>query len=351
MPVLKKKTKAALGAASEITNSLNDIESTTNINDFIFNPNSDISTEEIILSVQGKNIGSSGNVVIITGKPKSRKSVVAHAIIGAGLSHKSVLGIECNLPNKLDQIILVDTEQSKHDLKRSLHRMQKMIGLEDLPENFTCYTTRQLDPDKIKKLLLEVVKNKNVKLIIIDGGLDLINNMNDVIETKQTIDFIKNFLDLNNICMVLIVHQSKTTNFTIGHFGSFLDRFAQSNIEVKKLDNGNSEISAQLMRSDENFKPYEFYFNYNDDNYSINWTENLEVTAKNVFDWTEDEHKNKIEKLFFTKEIVSYTVCVKFLILEYKKSESFCKKLMKHFFDKNILENTDEGIKIFKLPF
>ena len=335
-----------------ITSQHNDIitESDTNVKDFLFNPSDYNEEEEVLISIQGKNIGSVGNAVVITGKPKSRKSVVAHSIIGAGISKRSVLGIECNIDSP-SEIILVDTEQSKHDLKKSLTRMASLVNMEELPDMLKVYTFRTLDPDRIKKAIQQILLNRNIKLMIIDGGLDLINNMNDVLETKATIQFVKEILSLHKICLVMIIHQSKASNYTIGHFGSFMDRFVQTNIEVTRMENGNSEVKAQLMRSDDHFKPYEFYWNHNEENYSINWVESLEITAKHPYEFTDDQHEKKLEIIYNNVEIMTYTKLSAQLMESYKKSEYWCKKLIKYLTDRNILTKSDGGIRYNKLNF
>jgi KaiC/GvpD/RAD55 family RecA-like ATPase len=317
-----------------------------NLENLLFNHREQLEPEEKVISIQGKNVGSAGNVVVITGKPKSRKSVVAHAIIGASLSNAPVLGIEANLIDEKNEVILIDTEQSKHDLYRSLERMKRLIELETLPENFKCYSVRKLDPERIKKVIEQICLNGKVKLMIIDGGLDLIMNMNDVIEAKETINFIKQILEKFNVCLVMIIHQSKSTNFTIGHFGSFMDRFAQSNIEVTKLESGNSEIKAQLMRSDANFNSYEFYYNHNIENYSINWVESLEITAKAPEDYETNFHVEKLIKIFGNSPSMGYKSLLIELTKEYQKSEYFSKNLVKYFYSLELIEKNIIGITL-----
>lgn len=312
------------------------------VENYLFNINDVLPPEKIIVSIQGKKCLSTKNVLVISGKPKSRKSVVAHSIIGAAISGKSVLGIECNLGVN-DNVVLIDTEQSKHDLQNSLHRMSNLINLQTLPSSFMCYSVRQLNSYKVKQAISEIVCNQNVRLLVIDGALDLILNMNDILEVKETIDFIKKILTEHDVAIILIIHQSKTTNFTIGHLGSFFDRFAQTVLEVVKIENGNSEIKAQMMRSDADFKPYEFYWNFNTNNYSINWLENLEVTASSITDYRIDQHQIKLKKIFSNNTELIYKDFLKLTAREYQKSEYFAKQLVKLFYDNQLIEKSITG--------
>jgi hypothetical protein len=321
----------------------NEGEKLENVDSYIFDINSKLPPENIIVSIQGKKCLSTKNVLVISGKPKSRKSVVAQSIIGAALSGKSVLGIEANIANT-DKVVLVDTEQSKHDLQNSLQRMSKLIEVDKLPENFICYSVRQLNPHKIKQAISEIVTQPNVRLLVVDGALDLILNMNDILEVKDVLDFLKKILSDTDVALILIVHQSKTTNFTIGHLGSFLDRFAQTVLEVNKIENGNSEIKAQMMRSDADFKPYEFYWNFNTNNYSIDWLETLEVRAKDIHDYSLEEHAIRIKKVFSSAIELTYKDFIKLLAREYQKSEYFAKQLVKLFYDNLLIHKSESGL-------
>ena len=329
------------------------ISQTTNINNFLFNANNDLPEENVLVSIQGKKLLSTKNVMVVSGKPKSRKSVVAHSIIGAGISGKNILGIECNLMQD-DEVVLIDTEQSQHDLKRSLERMQNLCELDFLPGNFKCYSVRQLNPNSILNAITQICQNSKTRLIVVDGALDLINNMNDIIEVKRVIEFIKNILVDYNVGLVFIIHLAKSTSFTIGHFGSYFDRFSQSVIEVTKLENGNSEIKSQMMRSDADFKPYEFYWNFNNNNYSVNWLESIEVTAQKITDYSIEQHQQKIKKAFGNTTQLTHTSFVKLLSREYQKSEYTAKQLIKLFYENDLIQKNDFGqieIKNNDLPF
>lgn len=338
-----KKKGAGKKPAPQIEQTNLPIETiTTNIDNYLFNPNESLPNENVLVSIQGKKLLSTKNVMVISGKPKSRKSVVAHSVIGAAISGKTILGIECNLlPN--ENVCLLDTEQSNHDLKRSLDRMQHLSELDILPENFKCYTVRSLNPQSIQNAISQICQNENNRLIIVDGALDLINNMNDIIEVKAVIEFIKNLLVDYNIGLIFIIHLAKSTSFTIGHFGSYFDRFSQSVIEVAKLENGNSEIKSQMMRSDADFKSYQFYWNHNINNYSIDWLENIEITAQKITDYTIEQHKIKVQKCFSNEIEINYKNLIKLLVKEYQRSEYFAKQLVPYFYEINLINQNQSG--------
>jgi len=334
----------------------NVIEAVTNINDFLFNPNLKLPDEQIVIKIQDKLVGSVGNAVVITGKPKSRKSVVAHSIICSAISGQKILGIESDLPGEDDQVCLIDTEQSFHDLSKSLNRLKQLGEIDQFNEKLLVYSFRSINADQIKKsinLILE--SNPKIRLLVIDGGLDLLNNMNDIIEVKETIDFLKQLFTKHQVCVVMVIHQAKSTGFTIGHWGSFMDRFGQTNIEVSKLDNGNSQIRCQHMRSDADFQTYEFYYNYNINNYSIHWSDATDkLSGIDPSEMSIGDHQDKLDEIFSdTDGSITYKNLINQIQKVYNKNSTWAKKCVMHYYDQNFIEKTLSGIKqiLPKTPF
>lgn len=344
----KKKAGLSQNPALNIEQSLVNANSSTNISEFLLNANTALTAENIIISIQGKTILTEKNVAVISGKPKSRKSVIAHSIIASGISKKTILGIEVNTDKN---IVLIDTEQSHHDLLKSIHRMRTLAELPNIPDTLKIYSVRQLNVLQIRSLLTIICQDAANGIVIIDGALDLINNMNDVEESKSVIDMIKQILTSFNISLILIIHQSKTTNFTIGHFGSYFDRFAQSVIEVSKQESGSSKISSAMMRSDADFKPYEFYYNYNINNYSIDWTAEENILIKDPADYSKDKHLQQLQKIYNKQLDQTYTSLIEACKIEYSKSEYWCKKLIKYLFDIELLLKIENKIIINDIPF
>ena len=344
--IIKNKKGIPKNALNDepLTLTLNKHDVDANLNNYLFNPNSELPEENILISIQNKKVLTERNITIISGKPKSRKSVVAHSIIMSATSGHPVLGIECNI-KKIDDVILIDTEQNKHDLHTSLCRMKSLVNLDEFPVNLKVYSFRELNAEQIKQSIeLMLSENNKIKLIVIDGMLDLIFNMNDVIEVKNTIDFIKRLLTNFPISIVGVLHQSRATNFTIGHIGAFMDRFAQSIIDVTKLEDGSSEIKSNMMRSDADFKSYTFYWNFIQNNYTVNWMESNELVLNKVSDYSEHQHKDKLNKIFAVKDAYLYKDILKSFEREYQKSNYWCKQLSEHLFGINLITKENNYI-------
>lgn len=214
--------------------------------------------QQIIISIQQKIILTAGSLMVLTGKPKARKTTFLHAFLAAGLLRNNIWKIKVSLTEEQPEICLIDTEQSLFDLFASLNRLAGIVN-EDLKDikNFSVYTARAGDVENICKLV-ETILNNNPKigLIAIDGLLDLVNDINDVRESKAAITFIKQICDKYNVAVIGIIHQNKGTNFSLGHLGAFASRFAQSEFSIVKNEEDNtSTLEGIFLRSADYIEP------------------------------------------------------------------------------------------------
>jgi hypothetical protein len=208
---------------------------------------------------------SLGGMVVLTGKPKARKTTFLHTILGSAITNKPIYDIYTNLPSNKQKVVLIDTEQSNYDLYKSSTRLANTIGTEvsNLGNmNFSIYSTRLLTAIETIKLIDTILEEqKDIGIIAIDSLLDLVNDLNDIAESKAVITKIKTWLDTYKISIVTVIHQSKSTNYSLGHLGSFASRFCQSEIAVIKNEDSTSTLEATYLRSDENFNPITIGYN------------------------------------------------------------------------------------------
>jgi hypothetical protein len=209
-------------------------------------------TQQVCITIDQKTILTYGSLMVLTGKPKARKTTFLHAFLAAGLLNDSIWNIRVSLTKTQPEICLIDTEQSYYDLFQSLKRLAAIVRrpLADI-QNFSVYTARAGDVADICKLIeLILTNNPKIGLLAIDGLLDLVNDINDVRESKAAITFIKQICDKYNVAIIGIIHQNKGTNFSLGHLGAFASRFAQSEFSITKSDDDNtSKLESIYLRS------------------------------------------------------------------------------------------------------
>lgn len=207
--------------------------------------------QDVLIYIQQKVILTAGSLMVLTGKPKARKTTFLHAFLAAGILNDSIWNIKVNVPENKNKIVLIDTEQSHYDLYQTLGRLSAMIGRKlSTVSNFQVYSARAGDVAVICQLIMTICeKNPDVSILAIDGLIDLVNDINDVREAKQAITFLKQICDKYQVGIIGIIHQNKGTNFSLGHLGSFAERFAQSQFSIEKNEDGTSTLKSVMLRS------------------------------------------------------------------------------------------------------
>jgi hypothetical protein len=214
-------------------------------------------TQTVVLTIQDKTILTLGSLLVLTGKPKARKSTFLHTFLGLAVKSDKLWTVEVKLPENRRKVILIDTEQSLYDLHQSIQRLSRNFKIDLTAADLLVYTARALDVGSITSLINTLLtEHPDCSLLAIDGLIDLVNDINDVVEAKAAVHFLKQIADKFNVAILGILHQNKATNFSLGHLGSFLSRFAQAELAVKKdEDNNSSTMEATFLRSADTFEP------------------------------------------------------------------------------------------------
>ena len=222
--------------------------------------------EEKILTVDDNTILSRGNFMLLTGAPKVGKSLYSSIIMASALSDLTLFRIKAKRFQDKPRIALFDTEQGETDLYYTIDRTFDLIGKQTnltkkdlyykLKSQLDVLSMREDDPAPILQMLETYIENNTTTgLFIIDGLLDLVYNYNDEKESKLLINFLKRITKKYKIAIICVLHTGKTTGTSIGHIGSFADRYCQSNIEITKNDIGTITLKPKLLRSAKDFEP------------------------------------------------------------------------------------------------
>lgn len=267
-----------------------------NIDSYKFDLNTSEIKQDVVLTIQNKTILTLGAFLVLTGKPKARKTTFLHAIISTLINSQNIWSIQGHLQPDKNKVVLIDTEQSKFDLFHSLTRLSNTLNCKlSEVQNLDVYTARSGDVQTIKKLIVEICKNNpQTAVICIDGLIDLVDDINDVKQAKQTINFLKEIADTYNIALIGILHQNKGTNYSLGHLGSFASRFAQSELSIEKTEEGTSTLKSTFLRSADDINTIEIRFN----EYENKYESTNESEHKQDYQFTPDYELNIIDEFF-----------------------------------------------------
>jgi hypothetical protein len=212
-----------------------------------------------MLIISERLCGTLNNIVCFSGLPKSGKSTFLSAAIASAFVPYSLLGIATHLPPKRKGLLLMDTESSEDDFYKQVGRVKKLIGKDDMPKTFHAFMLRDRNAMEIKAYTeYYLQQHPEISICYIDGMLDLLMNYNDESEGKATIDWLKRITAQYNILLVGVIHLGKKDNNTLGHFGSAIDRYCQSVLEVVKDSKQQPvlhTLKSKFMRSDGEIEP------------------------------------------------------------------------------------------------
>jgi len=197
-----------------------------------------------------KRFMSLGNFSAITGKSKSKKSMLA-ALLLACATDNCVLSrkIKGKFNESKRGVLLFDTEQSDYDVYQYGRRVENILGGKHRP-NFGAFALREFSPKQRIELIETALKHfkDNLAYVVIDGIADLSYTINDEAEANTVVNTLMRWTKVYNCHITTIIHQNKNDNYATGHLGSFVMKKAENVISVKKVDSHRSNITNDYMR-------------------------------------------------------------------------------------------------------
>jgi archaellum biogenesis ATPase FlaH len=261
-----------------------------------------------LISVGESTIATEGSIITIGGLPKARKSTFMIGLLSAIFSGETIFGFSA----EKGKVIVVDTEQTPYDYTRQVDLFKKLSRRKTIPKDFISFLFRQDSIETIKDALILALEKFKPTYLVIDSITDLIYNVNDFEESKKLVQYLKNISALYNVCIITIVHLSKTSNFTLGALGSALDRVSQSTLIVKKdKDTGQSFLEPLYLRSADDFKP--IYISYDKEKNIYEETEGVSgdrMSSRKKFsleDYSKTELSNTCDLVFQDEKEFTYS--------------------------------------------
>lgn len=218
--------------------------------------------DEKVLYYEGIPIGSRGNIIAINGKAKSRKSVIASAIMTSAYTEDPAgfLGFTVTLPHEA-RVLNFDTEQGLGHWIEGSRRVITDAGLSRRPEGFNSHYTRECDVEKRIELLKYSLKLYAPDIAVVDGITDLVYDLNSQEEATRIGGELMRLSVEFNCLIVAIIHITKGTGYMTGALGTYLEKKCQTAIKCEKdeKDDGISWVSCQYSR-DKGFHAFGIQF-------------------------------------------------------------------------------------------
>jgi len=198
-------------------------------------------------------IGTYGNFSFIQAPPKSMKTFFVSLLASAFCNPKGTHTKGMSSFRDGKQFIHFDTEQGEWHSQRVFKRIQWMNkGLSlDFYHTFALrqigYKTRI---DFIEYYLDSLKQDgKEIGLVVIDGVADLVSDANNLEESSAVVQKIMSWTSIYNCHIVTVIHSNNGSDKPTGHLGSFLEKKAETQIQLQRDENKLGAITVSCKRS------------------------------------------------------------------------------------------------------
>jgi transcription termination factor NusB len=192
---------------------------------------------------------SRGNISTVKGKAKARKSFfIAYLLQQVFEQNPDV------------SALLIDTEQSKTFVYKVLKRVYKLMDWTHENNRLKVLSLREYEVIQRREILLQAVAEYKSDFIVLDGGVDIVNDFNNTDESKQVVGVLMKLSTDYNCHIVNVLHEGKSNGELRGHFGAEMLNKSETVFEVVK----DGEVSKVLPYATKNAPFEEFSFMINE---------------------------------------------------------------------------------------
>jgi hypothetical protein len=260
-----------------------------------------------VLLYKDLQIGSRGNIVTITGKAKSRKTVIASAIATSFFlpAEAEFLGFNAAL-NPDDKILHIDTEQGYYHYYESVVRIFRDAGV-DIPERFTSIHTRDAEVGLRIELTEYLLETLRPRVCIVDGVTDFVYDINSQQEAVEVGEKLLQWSYRYDCVIIVVIHTTKTTGYMTGAIGTYLEKKCETSIKVEKPEDNEdiSTVTCQFSRN-KSFPSFVIEYDPNKNRYIV--IDDQAITTKGAKGkkspeaYPPETHKAMITRMFLFRE-------------------------------------------------
>lgn len=168
---------------------------------------------EFLFNMLDKPCFPRGEVVTVTGKPKSGKTFFLSLLMTACTADRDVIGIKRATNSPPLKCLWYDTEQCQQSTREIIAERIRPMAAESeggfLEEMYDVFNSRSLDFAERMELLESAIAQCHPDLVVIDGICDLIRDINDGTTVKAVVEDLMRTAQTYSCCIVCAIHQNK----------------------------------------------------------------------------------------------------------------------------------------------
>lgn len=322
-----------------------------------FDPLAPEPPDQCIFYMQWKRILNLGDYMLFTGKKGTGKTKIVSAAIAAAITRDIVFNLQIKLPDNKRFVMHLDTEQGRTSHYRMMTLVKKLAKIENLPFFFSSHRLRGIRPRLIQDMIEYYLEtNPECGMIFLDGMLDVVDNMNDVTESKRLKEWMEGISEKHNVAIAGVMHRGFTADKAIGHSGSFLERGAQTVLKIEKEKRDGLElyiISTEHIREDGPPEDTAFYYNKQTNDWElfqlvpaemeVGSGINRKTIQKRPGDFDIQEHSRRCGQIFDCSTYLSYELLIKEICQAYGVGTNIAKSDYYPFLINRFFWKTENG--------
>ena len=196
---------------------------------------------ELRIGLSNYIIGTAGNISLVQGKAKSRKSYFVSALAAAAIRQ----GYSENLLKAgivKGTVAYFDTEQGLYHAQKVNQRILSLAGIptEIGQEHLKYFALRQADTNNDRLAIIEYALRRleGLSVVIIDGVVDIANGVNEEAEAIALVSRLMKISAEKNLHLITVLHENKNDRGAKGHLGSYLVQKAETVYGVSRSEDG-----------------------------------------------------------------------------------------------------------------
>lgn len=301
---------------------------------YILNYSSEIIEPVPVLMQGDKLVISRGNLSVIAGAPKSRKSMFVAAMIASFFGNDTFGLTSCIKGGKC---LLFDTESSESHTLKQLKRIYKLLDWDKPNSNLIVFHLRECSIDDRIEIIKQAIDFYKPDWCVVDGLLDLVSSPNDDTATNLLILELMRITSVYDCHLTNILHTGKSNGGQmVGWLGSYAQRKAETVFQLVK----DGDITTVQPAETRNAPFEEFSFLIDE--------QGIPYFNGTITRMTKQETNEHNKKLFFTKllapnKVVDYDTLTK----EYReisgKAERTAKEHISDMRKSGFIRKTSDG--------
>ena len=215
-----------------------------------------LSLGETLLKTKNKDyllpipIGTYGNFSFIQAPPKTKKTFLVSLLASVYLGAKNNFGGGLRGHRENKDLIHIDTEQGKWHCQKVFKKVLDMNSV-DYSKNYYTFGLRSIGYKQRIEFIEYCLEHKveNAGLLILDGIADLVSDVNNLEESNACVQKLMEWSAKYNIHIMCVIHSNFGSDKPTGHLGSFLEKKAETQIQLQANTVNKDWITVKCKRS------------------------------------------------------------------------------------------------------